>query len=226
VADDEAVTGATVAAVGDESDVSQLGAHDGGGSLELLGHAGPALGPLVADDEDDVLAAGDGALVQGAVELGFLVEDAGLAGEFCAFLAGDLGDGAAGGEVAFEDLQVAGGFDGVGERADDDLVLGQGGEGGDVFRQGFAGYGGYVAVEQAGGDEEFLHRRHAADFVEVRHVVASRRGEVGDEWDFVAHALDVVEGEGYAGRGGHCEEMYYPIGTPTQGHGHDHGVFK
>lgn len=193
VPDDEAMTGAAVPSVGDEGDVRQLGAHDGRRGLQLLRHAGPAFRAFVAHNQDEVLAARDLAFVQGAVELGFFVEDARLASEDGAFFAGDLGDGAAGGEVAFEDLQVARGFDRVGERADDDLVLGQGGEGGDVFGQRLAGYGGDVAVEQASGYEEFLHGGHAADVVEIRHVVSSRRCEVGDEWDFVAHALDVVE---------------------------------
>ena len=100
-----------------------------------------------------------------AVELGLFVEDASAAGEAGAFFAGDFGNSPAGGEVSTEDLEVAGGFDGVGEGADDDLVLPKGGEGGDVFGKGTAGDGGDGAVEERGGAEEFLDGRHTADLI-------------------------------------------------------------
>lgn len=50
VADHEAVAAAAEASVGDERALlAQAGAHDGGGGREHLGHAGAALGALVAD---------------------------------------------------------------------------------------------------------------------------------------------------------------------------------
>ena len=117
-------------------------------------------------------------------------------------------------------------LDGVGERADDDLVLRERGEGRDVFGERLAGHGWDIAVQQAGGDEELLYSRDAADFVEVGHVVFAAGREVGDEGDFVAHALDVGQGEGHVGGGGHGEEVHDAVGAAAQGHGHDHGVFE
>ena len=63
-------------------------------------------------------AAEDG--VQGVL---LALEDDGLAAEAVAFLAADLGDGAAGGEVAVEDDEVAVLLDRIVERADDLLAF-------------------------------------------------------------------------------------------------------
>ena len=100
---------------------------------------------------------------EGTVELGFFVEDASAPGEAGAFFAGDFGNSAAGCKVSAEDLEVTGGFDGVRDGADD--VLGEGGEGGDVFGEGFAGDGGDGAVEERGSAEEFLDGGHTTDLV-------------------------------------------------------------
>lgn len=80
----------------------------------------------------------------------FFVEDAGEAREYCSFFSCDLGDCAAGSEVAAQDLDVAGLLDGVGEGADENLVLGERGKGGDVFGEGFSGDGRDGAVEETG----------------------------------------------------------------------------
>ena len=100
VADDEAVGAAGEAAVGDEGDVvAEAGAHDGAGGGEHLGHAGAALGAFVADDDDVALLDLPSAPGRGAC---LLRSRSTLAGprEVQAFLAGDLGDGAVGREVA------------------------------------------------------------------------------------------------------------------------------
>ena len=65
---------------------------------------------------------------------------------------------------------MAGGFDGVCEGPDEGLVGVEGGERGDVFGKGAACDGGDGAVEEGGGDEEFLHGGDAADRVQVAHV--------------------------------------------------------
>ena len=102
--DGEGVEAGTAVAVADvDVDVeAEAGAHDEGGGLEHLGHAGAALGAEVAEDDDRLLALLDRAGLDGVHEVLFAVEGAGLAGEAEALLAGDLGDSAAGGEVAAE----------------------------------------------------------------------------------------------------------------------------
>jgi hypothetical protein len=78
---------------------------------EHFAHAGAAAGPLVADDDD---VAGLDRAVEDFFSACFLgIEDAGDALETQAFLAGDFGHGAARGEVAVEDDEVAVLFDGI-----------------------------------------------------------------------------------------------------------------
>ena len=142
----KAMAGARVPPIRHECHVGEFSAHERGAGFQLLGHAGTALGALVADDDDDVGGVRDFAVIECLVELVLLIEDARDAGESRSLLAGNLCDGAAWGEVAAEDLQMACGFYGVGKGADDDLVLGQGGEGGDVLGEGLSCYGGDAAV--------------------------------------------------------------------------------
>jgi len=115
----------------------------------------------------------DLARVERAVQLRFLIEDARFAREFRALFPCDLGDCTTRGEVPAQDLEMAGGFDRVRERPDDDLVLRQRGEGSDVLGEGFACDGGDRAVKEAGGAEKFLDGGHTADGVEVGHEVLS-----------------------------------------------------
>ena len=56
---------------------------------------------------------GDEVAIEGVIKCVLLVEAAGLAREGGALLSRDLGNGAAGGQVATQDLDVAGGLDGV-----------------------------------------------------------------------------------------------------------------
>ncbi len=113
VAGHEAAGGSGEAAVGEEGDcvARARDAFDGGGDGEHLAHAGAAAGAFVADDEDVVGV--DLAGFDGGVAGVFGVEDAGGAGVVEALVAGDLDDAALGGEVAAEDDEAAGGFEGV-----------------------------------------------------------------------------------------------------------------
>ena len=106
VADHETVGAAGETAVGDQRDVlAQAFAHDGGGGREHFAHAGAAFGAFVADDDD---IAFDDVAVQNALQrLFFGIEHFGLAGETQAFLAGDFGDRAFGGQIAVQHDQMA-----------------------------------------------------------------------------------------------------------------------
>jgi hypothetical protein len=144
VADDEAMGRARVAAVGDEGDVCELCAEDGGGGFELLGHAWTAFGTFVAHDDYDVGAAGNEAGVEGGVKLMFFVEDLeisvsllrlmnvqewrrcvyhGFTLEYQALFSGDLRDCTSGREIAAKDLDMTCCFDGIAKWTDENLVL-------------------------------------------------------------------------------------------------------
>jgi hypothetical protein len=101
VAGDEAVAGAREAAVGDQGDVVDAAALQGGGDLQHLAHAGTALGAFVADDDD--IAFADRAVLDGVEGVFLAVEDAGRALEPVGLVAGQLDDRAVRGDVAVDD---------------------------------------------------------------------------------------------------------------------------
>ncbi len=148
VADHEAAGGSGEAAVGEEGDgFGELGdALDGGGDGEHLAHAGAAAWAFVADDADVVGL--DLAGFDGGVAGVFGVEDARGAGVEDALVACDFDDAALGGEVALEDDEAAGGFEGMVDGIDDGLVGCLDGVG-RFFGEGLAGDGDLAAVEQA-----------------------------------------------------------------------------
>ncbi|CRK45441.1 hypothetical protein BN1723_006607 [Verticillium longisporum] len=287
VADEEAVAAAGEAAVGQQRDVlAEAGAHDGRARLEHLGHAGPALGALVADDddrlvalfyvaglergdkvvlvvvdarlarEDEALLARD--LADGAAgrelaaqdlnvapddddrlfalfnvaglergdEVVLVVVDARLAREDEALLARDLADGAAGRELAAQDLNVARRLDGLAQRADDLLVGGKVGEGVDVLGHGLARDGDALAVEDALLEEELEEGRRAADAVHVGHDKLARGLEVGEEGGPVGDGLEVLDGELDADAVGNGEQVEDGVGAAAENVDDDHGVLK
>src|ERR1700749_1564516 len=85
-------------------------AFDRCGDGEHLAHAGAAAWSFVADDEDVVGVDLSG--FDGGVEFVLGVEDARGAGMVDALVAGDLDDGAVGGEVAAHDDEAASGLEG------------------------------------------------------------------------------------------------------------------
>src|SRR6202023_1789902 len=113
-------------------------AFDRCGDGEHLAHAGASAWAFVADDEDVVGVDLSGFYGGVAGVLG--VEDARGAGVVDALVAGDLDDGAVGGEVAAHDDEAAGGLERVRQLADDGLVGGLDGLSG-LLSGGFAGDG-------------------------------------------------------------------------------------
>jgi len=76
-------------------------------------------------------------------------------------------------------------------------------------------------MEQARSDEELHDGRDSADVVQVGHEVLPAGGEVGDERNLVADALEVGEGERDTGCASHGEVMQDAICRASQGHHHD-----
>lgn len=227
VADQEAVAAAREAPVGDERNVvSKTVAHDGGAGLEHLRHAGAALGAFVADDDNGLLALLEGASFEGFDEEVLGVEAAGLAGEDGAFLSGDLADGAFGGKAAAEDLDVAGGLDGVGDGADDVLVSGEVGDEFGVLLQSLSGDGHAGTVEDALLEEVLDQARGAADVVEVLEDVLAGGLEVSEERCAVGDLLEVVDCEGDADGVSDGDQMEDSVGAATGDVDKDHGVLE
>lgn len=113
-----------------------------GGSVKKTGeredktqnvHAWPTLRPLIPHNSDDVGRMRDQIMIQRIIQCILLIEAPRHAREGRPFLPRDLRHRPARREVPAQDLDMARGFDGVGERADDGLVRLQGGEGSDVF---------------------------------------------------------------------------------------------
>jgi hypothetical protein len=118
VADDEAVAAAAEAAVGDERDVfAEALAHDGAGRGKHLAHAGAALRAFVADDDDVALL--DLAVEDGLQRVSSESNTMALPVKLEAFLAGDLGDRAAGARLPLKMTRWLSFLIGLSKRADD-----------------------------------------------------------------------------------------------------------
>lgn len=223
----EAVGATRETAVSEESTVvSETSTHDDGGGLEHLDHSWGTLGTLVADDDDGLFTLLDGSVGDFLGKVFFTVEHTGLTLKGETLLAGDFTDGAAGGERATEDLDVAGFLDGVGEGTDDFLVGGEGLGLFEVLGHGLAGDGLDGAVDEALLEEEFEEGGGAADLVDVGHDVLSGGLKVGEERDAVGDGLEVVDGELDTDGVGHGNQMEDGVGGTAGDVDEDHGVLE
>jgi hypothetical protein len=186
-----------------------------GESISLI--PGPPTGPLVANNDHvafvDVAA-------KDALKRAFLAfVNFGGAFEIKAFFAGDLADGATGGEVAAEDTEVGVGLDRLVEGANDILLVGVGRVGGDVLEglgDGLAGDGQAIAVEQPAIEEHFHERANAADADEMGHAVFAERFHVGKERDAGTDGLEVIDPERDLGGMGDSEQVEDEIGRAAE----------
>ncbi|KZL80902.1 hypothetical protein CI238_06658, partial [Colletotrichum incanum] len=227
MADQETVAATGEAAVRQQSDVlAETGAHDGGTGLQHLRHTGTALGALVADDDDSLLALLDLVALERRDEGVLLVEHACLTLEAQALLASDLANRAAGRELAAQNLDVARGLDGVAEGADDLLVGGERGHVLDVLLHRLTGDGDAGAVNQAFLQEELEQAGGATDAVHVGHDVLSRGLQVSQEGGAVGDGLEVVDGELDADGVGNSQEMEHSVGAASEDVDDDHGVLE
>src|SRR5690606_8271045 len=91
---------------------------------------------------------------------------------------------------------------------------------------GAAGHGQAVAVEQPGLEEVPHDHRHAADAVEVDHVVLAAGLGVGDVGHPVGDAVEVVERQVDPGLGGDRQQVEHGVGRAPEGHGDGDGVLE
>ena len=145
VAHHETVRTPAETAVGDERYFfAQARPHDGRGGLEHFGHPRSTARAAVADHHHVTRL--DGARADGGIGVVLAVENAGRTAEVQAFLTGDLSHRATLGQVAVEDTQVPGRFDGIGEGTDDRLSGREIGHVQQVFGQCAAGHRQAIAV--------------------------------------------------------------------------------
>ncbi len=164
--------------------------------------------------------------VSTACEAGlFAVEDAGGAGVVEALVAGDLDDGALGGEVALHDDEAAGGLERVRPRADDGLAGGFDGEGG-FFGEGPAGDCRLGRMQKA-----FFHKptgedAGAAGGLVVAGDVLAAGGEVADEGGALGDAVEVEDVERDGELAGDGDEVQDGVGGAARRADGGDGVFE
>src|SRR5262249_32124745 len=154
---------------------------------EHLGHARTAAGSFVPDDDD--VASLNLAALEPAEHLLLGVVDPGGARKALALLAGDLGHGALGREVAVENLDVTGPFDRFLERRHDVLPGSECWRLGKVPGKGSPGDGHAVAVEQPALEEIPHDGGRAADAMQVLLDVSAARFQIREVGHAVADAL-------------------------------------
>ena len=133
---------------------------------------------------------------------------------------------ALGGERAPEHGDPADGVDGIGQRVDDGAVGCGRVELGEVLGDGATRDGQAVAVEEAGLEEVAHDHGHAADRVEIGHVVATGRSGVGDVGHALGDAVEVLELQLDLGLVGHGEQVQHRVGGAAEGHHDGDGVLE
>ena len=189
-------------------------ADDRRGHLEHLPHPGAAGRALVAD-HDHVAGVDPAGLDDGEAVL-LALEDAGRAGLAHALGAGDLDDGALGGEVAVQDREPALRLDRVGDGTDDVLagcLVGRVG----LLADRPAGDRDLVAVQQPGLGEAAEDQRHAAGAVEVGGDVAAAGLQVGEQRRLPGDPLEVGHLERDPGLAGDGEQVEDAVGRAAGG---------
>src|SRR3954453_9363175 len=186
------------------------------GRRQHLAHAGAALWPLVADDDDVALLVG--AFADRLERVLLAVETARRPGELQPFHAGNLYDRPLRREVALEHHHAAGRRERARGRSDDvlpgweDHVL-------EVLGDGFAGHGDAVAMQVAAVEQRLHQDRHAADLVQVFHHVFAARLEVADIGRAGEDAADLGQVKidpGFGGDRGRCSpELVEPPAAAT-----------
>jgi len=225
VSDHEAVAAAAEPSVGDERHVfAEALAHDGGSRRKHFPHAGSALRPFVANDDD--VAFLDRAVEDGFHRLLLGFKHDGLALEVQSFLAGNLRDRALAGEVATQDDQMAVFLDRIVEAVNDCLRGGIRFHVAQRLGHGFAGDGERVAVEQFLVEQHFHQRPDAADGDDFGHQMFAARLQVGEHGHAFADAGEVVNGQLHLRGVRDGEQVQHGIRGTAQRDDHGDGVLK
>jgi hypothetical protein len=227
VTDEETVATTTEASVSQHGNiVTKTGTHDGGRRSQHLNHTRTALGALVTDDNDALLALLERATLDSLNQTIFTVKDSGLAGELGTLLSGNLGDTATGGDLAVKDLNVTSLLDGVAEGTDDLLALGHVTNLLEVLGHSLTSNGHTSTVNSTLLQEELEDSGSTTNIVKVCHDVLAGRLEVGKQGSAVTDGLHVVNGKGDTNGVSHGDQVENSVGRTTSDVDNSHGVLK
>ena len=179
--------------------------HGGGG--QHFGHARPALRPLVANHHH--IAPRNIAALAGGYHVFFAIEDPRRAAEAQTLFAGNFGDCAIGREVAGENANVAVRLERRRYRAHNFLSLGKRGALLQILRQGGAGDGEAIAVQQPRFEQQLHHRRRAPHGLQVFHHKAAAGTEICEQRHAVAHGAKIADVQRHRGGPGHGQQMQH-----------------
>ena len=225
VSDHEAVAAAAEPSVGDERHVfAEALAHDGGSRRKHFPHAGSALRPFVANDDD--VAFLDRAVENGFHRLLLGFKHDGLAFEVQPFLAGNFCDRAVAGEVAAQDDQMAVLLDRIIEAVNDGLRGRIRFHVGQRLCHGFAGDGEGVAVEKALVEQHFHQRPDAANGDDFAHQMFSARLQIRENGHVFADAREIVNGQLHLRGVRDGKQVQHGVRGTAQRDDHGDGVLK
>ena len=143
-----------------------------------------------------------------------------------AFLAGDLGHGTGGREIAVQDHQVRVLLDRLVEGQDHVLAGRVVGDVREVFGQGLAGDGQHIAMQHPGCQHAFHQGLNAADGHQFAHHVFAAGAQVGDHGRNLAQLDEVIEGQFDIDRMGHGQQVQHGVGRAGEGDHHADGIFE
>ena len=148
----------------------------------------------------------------------FAVIHLGGPAEAVPLFAGDLGHGALGSQIAFEDLDMARRLDRIFDRLEDFLTGLQSWQAAEVFGHRLARAGQAIAIEQPFFQQVFHHRGRAADGVQIFFHIATARLQVRDKRNAVAGALEVIDRQLDVHGPRHGDQMEHGVGRAAEGH--------
>ncbi|MCV7207617.1 hypothetical protein [Mycolicibacterium canariasense] len=197
---------------------------DGAGDREHLAHARPALGALVADDDD--VAVRDGAVLEGVQRGPLPLENPRRALEHVGVEAGRLHHRALRRERAVQDGDAAGRVDRIAHRPQHLAVRIRRLDVGEILRHGLTGDGQAIPVQQAGIQQRLHHHRHPADLVDVLHHVPAERLHVGQVRHLLADAGEIGQSQVDLRLPGDGQQVQHRVGGATERHHHGDGVLE
>ena len=146
----------------------------------------------------------------------FGIENASRAGHFHSL--GNFRDGAFFREIAAQDDEVAVRSDGTTPRMNDVLILARlGGNIREGFRDGLAGDGESVAVQDAVREQDLHDLRNAAGGMQFRRDVRAGGLHVAEHRNLRANSLEIVERERHVGRVSDGHQVQDGVGRAADG---------
>src|ERR1019366_4036007 len=186
---------------------------------------GAALGAFVADDHH--IARFYFPREDGFHARLFRIEHARRSGDLVQLDTGDLRHRAFQREIALQDGEMSLRINWIVPRADHILILARLSRHYlQHFRDGLAGDGQGIAVQQAVLKQELHHLRNAAGFVQIGGNVFARWFQVTQHWHALAYGFEVIDRQRYLSGMGDGKEVQYRVGGTTHRHRHRYRILE